>query len=329
MYPPGPRRDELLDTLLMGAAPGRSRPTAREVADLLTHGPRARLGRPGSRGVVVLAVLVALVSGFAAAALAARLTWETARPLPTGAEWVRIHVLVAPGVVPTEAYRDGPVIKTSGGETDYGAASAYLPHTAEGHDFVAYTNGVAQRLTAAGWQVNELYPIGYEVIATGEKVHDAYRLVATRDGLVLRLEDSSFAGDPENFGGLELAVSRAQPPWVTAASVAGWMFGAAIGWLAVGWASRRTRDNALATAGVVVLASIALLLLAPATLFGTLGFFAEVVEGVTSGAGPYWRGLIAADEFGFFSVPAAAVALVAVLVAALVRPDHDLTELSA
>jgi hypothetical protein len=60
IYPRGRRRDELLDTLIACAAPGRRRPAPREVANLVYHGARARLGRPGSRGIVVLAWLIAL-----------------------------------------------------------------------------------------------------------------------------------------------------------------------------------------------------------------------------------------------------------------------------
>lgn len=39
-YPPGPRRAELLDTMLMVAEDtGRRRPSAREVANVLRHAP--------------------------------------------------------------------------------------------------------------------------------------------------------------------------------------------------------------------------------------------------------------------------------------------------
>jgi hypothetical protein len=58
-YPPGPRRDELLDTLVECAPPGRRRPTLREVVNLTRHGSRARLGRPKSRGIVVLTLTCA------------------------------------------------------------------------------------------------------------------------------------------------------------------------------------------------------------------------------------------------------------------------------
>lgn len=57
--PRGRRRAELLDTLLDAAPAGCTRPTLRESADLLRNGLWAPLGRPASRGVVVLAVLVA------------------------------------------------------------------------------------------------------------------------------------------------------------------------------------------------------------------------------------------------------------------------------
>jgi len=77
-YPPGRRREELLDALVEAAAPGRTRPTLRERANLLRYGMRARLGRPASRGVVVIAVLVSLVMGYLAAAVAYRIALEDA-----------------------------------------------------------------------------------------------------------------------------------------------------------------------------------------------------------------------------------------------------------
>jgi hypothetical protein len=47
----------LLHTLLELAPPNRRHPTLREVANILRHGVRARLGRPRSRSVVALATL--------------------------------------------------------------------------------------------------------------------------------------------------------------------------------------------------------------------------------------------------------------------------------
>ena len=84
-YPPGPRRAELLDTLLDAAPEGRRWPTARERANLLGHGLRARLGRPGSRGVVALAVLVSLFAGFLAASAAHAIALTASADLPRGA----------------------------------------------------------------------------------------------------------------------------------------------------------------------------------------------------------------------------------------------------
>jgi hypothetical protein len=74
-YPPGPRRAEMLATLLECAPPERTRPTGREILNLIVYGLRARLGHPASTAVVVLAVLVALASGLLGAAAAARIGW--------------------------------------------------------------------------------------------------------------------------------------------------------------------------------------------------------------------------------------------------------------
>ena len=57
----------------MAAEAGHLRPGPVEALNLLRHGMRARLGRPLSQSVVVLAVLVSLMSGFLSASLANRL----------------------------------------------------------------------------------------------------------------------------------------------------------------------------------------------------------------------------------------------------------------
>jgi hypothetical protein len=63
-YPPGPRRDELLDTLIECAPAGRRHPTSSDIVNLVWHGSLARLGRPRSKGIVMLALLIALAAGF-------------------------------------------------------------------------------------------------------------------------------------------------------------------------------------------------------------------------------------------------------------------------
>src|ERR1700712_3765832 len=84
-YPRGPRRDELLDTLLEAAPPDRRRPTRRESVNLIRHGLRARLGYPRGRAVVVLVFLVGLVGAYFGGAAGNRLGWEFTTPVPSAA----------------------------------------------------------------------------------------------------------------------------------------------------------------------------------------------------------------------------------------------------
>jgi hypothetical protein len=85
-YPPGPRRDELLDTLIECAPAGRRHPTSSDIVNLVWHGSLARLGRPRSKGIVMLALLIALAAGFVGASTASRLGIEAVGSLPVGAE---------------------------------------------------------------------------------------------------------------------------------------------------------------------------------------------------------------------------------------------------
>jgi hypothetical protein len=98
-YPSSPRRQELLDTLVKNAGPDRDRPTVWETVNLLRHGMRARLGRPGSTVVVVFAVAAMIVCGFFGSVGAIWLTWAvTARPMPAGVEADALKATVFPGM---------------------------------------------------------------------------------------------------------------------------------------------------------------------------------------------------------------------------------------
>jgi hypothetical protein len=99
-YPRAYRRargDELVATLIEAAPPGRTRPTAREAANLLRHGLRARLGRSASRTVVAWALLTAVIGGLFGAAFASRAGWETARPLPDPVQTRAMLAEILPG----------------------------------------------------------------------------------------------------------------------------------------------------------------------------------------------------------------------------------------
>ncbi|WP_433790037.1 hypothetical protein [Actinoplanes sp. CA-252034] len=153
--PPGPRRAEMLATLLECAPPERVRPTGREILNLVGYGLRARLGRPASTAVVVLAVLIALASGLLGAAAAARAGWAAAPSLPSGAESRALGETVFPG---RKVWGGGDaetfVPSGDGEQTVYGFADYWIEHDDGTRDVLAYARGARDRLAAAGWDVH-------------------------------------------------------------------------------------------------------------------------------------------------------------------------------
>ncbi|GLY95314.1 hypothetical protein [Actinoplanes sp. NBRC 103695] len=299
-YPPGPRREELLDTLL---AVGR--PSVAENLDLLRHGLRARLGRPASRWVTVVAVLVALTTGYAGAALAARATWNAVPDFPSGAAMAEITGTVFPGL-PVEGDRsdDGLFLDISeqsfAGQLASGRNEDFQYVTYDfgpaGGNYVAgryrpWTDAAAARLEAAGWTVRDVSPTGNTWIATGELDESGRGIWAIRDDLSIEFEASTITNTDRMPAGSFYASATLMrlPPWyVTAAAAAGMLLGAFLGWLLTGWVSRRTERSATAprVAGHT-LAALALLVTLPQTLFGV---FAMVVEPLRLGTPfqPFW-----------------------------------------
>ncbi|WP_305783623.1 hypothetical protein [Symbioplanes lichenis] len=223
-YPPGPRREELLVTLLDA---GRRRPSAREIVNLSRHGLRARLGYPRSRVIVLLSLLVALFGAIPGAAAGHRLGWEFAPELPTGAAADAIKATVFPGL-PVWGGGDTDVIVTqSDGEgIEYGFATYWINHTgAATRDVTGYTAGVRDRLAAAGWQVRQ----------------DDELLTARRGELILGFQDRVFPGAPEydSDGGASFTLRRAEPPGLTRFAWAGAGLGAVLTWLLVAFVCRR------------------------------------------------------------------------------------------
>jgi hypothetical protein len=119
-------------------------------------GLRAGLGRPGTSGVVALAVLVAVLSGMFGAAAATRAGWEFVGPLPSGAQAEELKRTAFPGV------------RVVGEDT--AAFWANSPDDRSVYAGVVYSidqtdarqvPGMQERLAAAGWQtVPHLYPTG-------------------------------------------------------------------------------------------------------------------------------------------------------------------------
>ena len=301
-YPPGRRRTELLETLIDAAPADRRRPTARETVNLLRHGLRARLGRPRSRGIVVLAVLIALVAGFAGAATVTRVAWEVAPGFPAGAALREINETVFPGLAAvSEPNGDGlffdPMqpsaaqVLVQGHSEDFEFSYLHLapPSGFIAGDYAAWTNAARDRLVAAGWQVSEVSPTGATIIATGELDETGRSFEATRDGLALAINTETNVVDTpagQFFAYAEL--DRLTPWWVTAAGFGGLLLGALAGWLATGWVSRRTEHaspvvRSLTREPVVV----ALLLLLPQTLLGLVALGWQLSSDGPPGQ-PFW-----------------------------------------
>ncbi|MEU4156929.1 hypothetical protein [Actinoplanes sp. NPDC026670] len=184
-------------------------------------GLRAGLGRPGTSGVVALAVVVAVLGAMFGAAGATRIGWEHARPLPSGAEAAELTRTAFPG---------RPVVSADtaafwAGKPDDRSVYVGVIYSVDKAD--AEVPGVAQRLDAAGWQtVPHLYPDSM----SGADIR------MERDGLVLMYSPQ----------GASLVVTRAVPPWMGWVAAAGAAVGALLGWLLVGWAGRRAPEGTIA-----------------------------------------------------------------------------------
>ncbi|MBM2614704.1 hypothetical protein JIG36_03940 [Actinoplanes sp. LDG1-06] len=326
-YPPGRRRGELLDTL---AEAGRARPTVREAVNLLRHGLRARLGRPASRGVVVLATMIALVTGFVGAAVTTRIAWEFAPGYPSGARLEAIEESLFPGLDPSSE-RDGDglfhdVSERSFGEVflrghdeDFAFATVWIGPDGgfvKG-DYPAWTAAAQQRLVSEGWQVSDAEVTGATWIATGEIDDSGRRFTATRDGLALTVQTETDVVDtPAGSFYATAELDRLTPGWITAAGVLGMLVGGLIGWLITGWASRRTQESSGPVRSLTrEPAVLALVLLLPQAL---LGLPAMVFQQVSGGppVQPFWSlSLTYGFGCGFLGFVLFAVALITAAVA--------------
>jgi hypothetical protein len=311
-YPRGPRRDELLDTLLEAAPADRRRPTVREGVDLVRHGLRARLGYPRSRAVVVMVFLVALTGAFFTGAAGHRLGWEFAPPLPSGAAADKITGTALPGVKVWGGGNPGVVVPQSDGEgIEYGYATYWIRHTAATRDLTGYTAGARERLAAAGWRIHDYaYQAPEDMVDGGQESSATFW--ADRPGLVLGYQAALYTGMPDydSDGGVTLTLRRQEPRWLGLFAWPAAALGFAALWLVAGWAGRR-----FSTAGVpgplpAVVVGIALLLLLPSLVL------LPVPD--SPGQSPWWAGLY--NGYGWLSTPLVLAALVLVG-AALVPPS--------
>lgn len=311
-YPPEYRRaraGELLDTLLAATPAGRTRPPLRQAVSLLRHGMRARLGRPASRGVVVIALFGALIAGFVGAQVGAFAAWHTARPLPDPAAAAAIYRLVAPdSPAPQWNRRDELFYVTMG--TDHDPAMAEVGGLMAFHTSVAsqplspaeFAEQARSRMRAAGWDVSEVFS-RYDTT-----------FYAARDGLLVRV-----AAADAQMPQLLVEIYRDEPVLVPIAQLIGALSGALLGWLLIGWASRRLADGRRTAVSVLGVAAIAVAFAASFTVMALVA----LVE-VGRGFRPTWDPMPSFLVFAYplareLAIPAALAALGAVLPAALTR----------
>ncbi|MFC6019857.1 hypothetical protein ACFP2T_27095 [Plantactinospora solaniradicis] len=317
VYPKGSRRGELADTLLMAAEAGHVRPGPIETLNLLRQGMRARLGRPLSRGVVVLAIFASIFSGFLSASLANRIGWEAAPALPTGAAWTQLAEMLTPGLSAQWYERSDDPFRNNGGETDAASVSYSTDRTPATEDVDAYLAGLQQRLEAAGWTVTDTYSTSPTDIETGARQNNSQALIARNDALVLRFEDYFDAAYAE--GGLRVSIYRAEPRWLTGSTLAVGLLGMLAGWLLAGWASRRLEHRPLAAFLAATTAIGGLVLLIPAWLLGSLQYLGTLSDTAVPDS-PFWHGLVPTDDFGGMAYPAGAAITAAIAVAVLCPP---------
>lgn len=318
VYPRGPRREELLDTLVECAMPGRRRPALREVANLACHGSRARLGRPGSRGIVVLALFVALAAGFLGASGANRLGWQAVGSLPVGAEAAEIRETVFPGLTVWGGGDAAKIVSKSGGEgIEYGYAVSWVKHTPVTRDVARYTAATRSRLEAAGWTVTSIDPPLDRTNAVDANPGDREEgFTAERGALALRFSDYYWPGRPsyDSDGNATFLVWHQAPWWLTVLTWCGALLAALLAWLLTGWVSRRLEPSPTAS----VLAAIG-------TVFVVLGIVPAALlalppRSTDETAAPFWQGLA---YFG--TKPAMLAGIVAALIvgaAAARKPAH-------
>ncbi|WP_238012301.1 hypothetical protein KZZ52_31590 [Dactylosporangium sp. AC04546] len=258
-YPRAYRREhgaEIVTTLMDAAGPGRERPTAGEVRDLLLGGLRQRFRLPVGRLMMLAAVLTALTGGALGAAAGSAAGWATrAAAPPTDAAVAEVAGLAVGGSTWTYISRQ-PEAYGLRYQIMAGLPTSDVPWSAEQS---------AARLEAAGWRV---YPavtgttdITY-MDADGATTRTARTtaLFAQRDGILI---DVSAVGSRDGGDDLALHVVPAEPAPVLPLTLLGAALGLVGGWLLVarlGYRLRRARPWQRAAIGN--LAGAAWLLLA-------------------------------------------------------------------
>jgi hypothetical protein len=283
-------------------------------------GPRARLGRPDSRSVVVWAVLASVISGIFAAAFATRIGWETARPL-RAAETRAMLGEILPGREFT-GFRDAPALFTVYGQAltwnaaddllfgDGGEyAQASVAGVLDGPPVTA--DLVSRNLRAYGWKV---YPTVHANIYNCDGPPCDPTTIPQSTTVVARHGDTTFSMEINPSGIVSLG--RATPLAVYPTGLVGGLLGATAAFLLFGWVSRRTEGQHPARAGVKALLGVSLLFWWVPTLFAVPLLVLHHVEEFHPTWHPMWEWL-GQPTFSLFFLIGCGSALAASALAAL------------
>ncbi|GLY97228.1 hypothetical protein [Actinoplanes sp. NBRC 103695] len=216
--------------------------------------------------IIVVAALVMVAGGWVGAFLAERTAWRYAPDLPSGAAAGRLTQTAFPGLRVygggnariIERYGDGDGIR-------YGSAGYWVKHTAATQDVAAYSAGVRDRLTAAGWAVHDYRVTTPEPLDDGGNAYEA-TFWATRPGLVLAFSDHYWTGRPsyDSTGAAAFDLWRQPPSWMPAVAWGGAIGGALLALLLTMYVRRRAHPalRGLLAGGAVT----AVVLLLPSTV---------------------------------------------------------------
>jgi hypothetical protein len=337
-YPRAYRRlrgAELLGTLLDAAPPGRTRPTAREAANLIRHGLRARLGRPASRTVVAWAVLTVVISGVFSAAFATRVGWETARPLPRTAEARAMLAEILPGQEFT-GLQDAPAMFVIYGQplswnaahdllfgdgaeyTQSGIAGGVNAPTLPPQETVDL---VQQNLRTHGWTVYSLMVRDMYTCSTPCDPAGQYTTIVARRGdtvFTMKVYPPEIPISPPISAGFVRATPFAVYPFGLTTGI----LGAVVAFLIFGWASRRTEGRHLARAVVKMLLGVTLFFWWAPTLFSVLWMARHYQDEPSPSWPPMWEWL-GQPTFSLLFLIGCGSALLSLALATIPRRESD------
>jgi membrane protein YqaA with SNARE-associated domain len=265
-------------------------------------GLHARLGRPGSKGVVWAAVFVSLVTGFLGACAAEAVAWSAAPGVPDLRS-------VAPVVFPSgsvQQSRDSYMIDPAAGwreyltgsddEDQYGVQSLWQSVPATTRPDV-WLDASRDRLEADGWTVHGVGGREY-----------AHSFWASNNGYAVEVGiDDPVGGEPTTASA---TVTRTPPWWMAAVMVLAAGVGAFGGWMLTGWVSRRTAHrHRLVRAGVTTLTSTVLVFMVPQAVFGLQLAMSNILV-LAMPTAPPWVSLFKVFGWAMFATSLALTAVV-------------------